>query len=436
MTFFFTTIFMVLVFWRPQEWLVRQLYGWPILDVVFYLALLCLLLEVNAARVRSPRRTPQIYLLGGLWFAAIMSHVANGYFAGLLAAIPTVFKICFFTVLLLCVLDRASRLQTIAFIFVAMACAMAWHALRQEQTGFGFAGLPPLQVNQIGDRPAHTRSLFFGIFSDPNDLAQLLATTIPFAFALKRRRPAVVFLVGAAITVLLVRGVLATHSRGGYIALATVAYGLFALMLPSRWFPVLMVALLVVAIVLCPLSAGVLDASARQRVVAWGYANYEFKTHPLFGVGYGMFWQVAEQRAAHNAFVLCYTTIGLFGYWFWFGLLVLGLVGCWRVRVALEDVDDPDAVWLRKFAGLTIVAVAGFAASAYFLSRSFVYPMFFLFAVMGALPNIARDYLPEDYPPFIDLRRDVWGLVTAGTLASVVYIYFSIVLLNKAFTGL
>lgn len=435
MTFFFTSVFMVMVFWRPQEWLARQLYGWPILDGVFYLALLCLLLEVNMARVRSPRRIPQVYLLGGLWLAAMMSHIANGYFSGLLMTIPSVFKICFFTVLLLCVLDRPSRLQAIAFTFVAMACFMAWHAMKQEKTGFGFANLPPLYIDPIGDRPAHTRSLFFGIFSDPNDLAQLLATSIPFGFALKRKRQAVAVLIGIVVTIVLVRGILTTHSRGGYVALVTVAYGMVVLMLPSRWFPFFAGMMLMGALVLCPFSAGVLDQSAHERIVAWGYANFNFLRHPLFGVGYGMFWQVAEQRAAHNAFVLCYTTIGVFGYWFWFGLLSLGLVGCWRARKALEDVDDSDAQWVRKFAGLTMVSVGAYAASAYFLSRAFVYPMFFLFAVMGAVPAVARDYLPEDHPPFIELRRDIWGLVTVGTFASIAYIYLSILLLNKAFYG-
>ena len=432
MTFFFTAIFMLLVFWRPQEWLVPGLYGLPMLDAVFYMAILSLLLEVNMGKARSPRGIPQVYLLVGLWLACLMSHIANGYWSGLMMTIPDAFKICFFTVLLLCTLDSLAHLRVIAVMFVAIACVMAYHALKQQQLGVGFGGLPPLEVAAIGNRPPHTRSLFYGIFSDPNDLAQLLATSIPFAFVLTRRR-LVAFLIGVAVTILLMRGILATHSRGGYVAVITIAYGMTALVLPRRWFPFLAGAAVVGALLLCPLSAGVLDQSARERVVAWGYANYAFKHHPIFGVGYNLFWQVAEQRAAHNAFVLCYTTIGLFGYWFWFGLLIVGLLGAWRVLVALEQSDDPDAEWLARFTGVTMVAVAGFSASAYFLSRSFVYPLFFLFALMGALPGMAREYLPEDFPPFIETRRDIYRLVTVTSLVSVVYIYVSIIFLNKAF---
>ena len=190
------------------------------------------------------------------------------------------------------------------------------------------------------------------------------------------------------------------------------------------------------ALVMCPFSAAFLDESAMDRVDFWGQANWVFKKNLLFGVGYGMFRDyISKARAAHNAFVLCYTELGVFGYVFWYGLLQVGVVGTYRARIALARAETPDQVYLKKFCGLSLAAMGGFAASSYFLSRAFVFPLFFLFAILGALPRLAEEVLPEDHPPLIDKRRDVHIMGTIGALASIIYIYYSIILLNKAFFG-
>ena len=435
MTFFFTYLFMVMVFWRPQEWLITWMYGWPVLDVVVIMSLLVLFVDVNENRVVLPRRIPQVYMLFGLWVASLLSHVAHTYFAGVVYTFPEVFKICFFTALLFVVLDRPSRLRIIAYMMVFMACTMAVHAILQEKRGYGFANQRPFWVPALLDEPEHSRSTFFGIFHDPNDLAQFLASTIPLAFVLDRRRTPLGFLAGCGVTWLLVRALLTTHSRGGMIGLAAVIIVTIVLWFPSRTFPYLMLIGLMGALGLCPYAGFVLDESAHERVVFWGMANEVFKRNPVFGIGYEMFWQVARDRAAHNAFVECYTELGVVGYWFWFGMALLGVVGAWRVRRALTGAYDPEVVWLRRFAGAGIVSMTAFCGSGYFLSRTFVYPMFFFFALLGVLPTIAEQYLPADHPPLIEVKRDVWRMVTVGTFASIVYVYISIILLNKAFYG-
>jgi len=436
MTFFFTLLFIILVFWRPQEWLVPWLYGWQVLDAVFFMALLTFLLEVDQGRIRIPKEIPQVYLVGGLWFAAIMSHVAHTYYVGMMDTIVPVFKICFFTLLLFCVLDRPSRLRLVSTTFVVMACLMAIHAIMQQRLGYGFGGRGPLYIPGYGDRLPHTRSFFFGIFEDPNDLAQILATSIPFAFTLSWRRSFAGHVLGCAVTCLLVIAILTTHSRGGLVALVTVVSVMLVLLLPSNWLPVAFIVLVTGGLVMCPLSAGFMDDSAHDRVVFWGTANWVFKENPLFGVGYGMFGEYIEgDRAAHNAFVLCYTELGLFGYWFWFSLLQLGIVGAWRTRIALRRVGSVEQAWLRRFAGLSIASMAGFSASAYFLARAFIYPMFFLFAILGSLPVIARSILPKDNPWFMNAKKDLFVMATLGTLASVLYVYVSIVILNKVHFG-
>jgi len=436
MTFFLVAVFVFMVFWRPQEWLFPWLFGFPLLDIVVVVAALTMLIEFNERSLKFPRRAPQVFLLGGLWFAAIMSHVAHTYLAGVMWTIVPVFKFCFFTFLLFACLDRPRRLRTISMLFVAMSCMMAVHALLQETTGAGFMGLPPIRIPAIGENAPYTRSYFFGIFGDPNDLAQIMATSIPFAFALTWRRSFIGLLLGGAITVLLVKAILATHSRGGMVALLTVAGVLFVLTLPPRWLIWGLFAILLGAMVMFPFSGGILDESAHDRVVFWGQANWAFKRNPIFGVGFNMITDFIERdRAIHNAFVECYAEIGFFGYWFWFALLQLGIVGAYRTRMLLTGVKDLRARWLRRFAGLSIAALMGYSASSYFLTRAFVYPILFLFALLGAVPLVAQHYLPEGHPPLIEFRRHVLILGTIGTVLSITYVYFSIILINKAWYG-
>lgn len=436
MTFFFTIIFMFLVFWRPQEWLVPWLYGWPILDLVVVLALMSLLIETDQGKIYFPKKAPQIYMLGGLWLAAIASQAVHTYFAGMQMAMIEVFKICFFTLLLYCVLDSPKRLRTMAWIFVLTACVMAVHALLQDSRGYGFKFQRPMWIPSMAGNPPYMRSIFFGIFSDPNDLAQVFATAIPLCFVLTKRMNFLWFLLSFAIAAFLFKAYLTTHSRGGMVAIVTAGFVMAAMFMPSRWMPYIVGVGAVAALVLCRLKgASLLDMSARERVVFWGYGNMAFKKNPIFGVGYGMYWQIADGRPAHNAFVTCYTELGIFGYWMWFSFLMLGVLGSWRVRVATRWKKTVEQAYLYRFSGLGLAALGGFCASAYFLSRTFVYPMFFLMAMANAVPRIAEWELGEDSPVFIQPKRDVGKFATIATFGSIVYIYISIIFLNQAYGG-
>ncbi len=436
MTFAITLVFMFMVFWRPQEWLFPWLYGWPLLDAVVYIAVLALFIEVQQGTVRSPRRAPQVFLLVGLWGAAIISQVVHTYFAGMVDSMIEVFKYCFFTLLLFCVVDRPQRLRAIAVVFVAMACVMAFHAIMQQRVGVGFAGARPIWVPSIGGRPPYLRSRFFGIFADPNDLAQMLVTAMPLALAIPRRLTTFRFIGCAGVIAFLYLGYETTHSRGGMVALmATIGLSI-VMLLPVRWTPQLVAAGLALGLFACVTRSGaLLDASARERLEFWGYGNQAFKRNLVFGIGYNMFWVVGGGRPAHNAFVTCYTELGLVGYWMWYNLLQLGVLGSHRTRVLLRNVTTVEGAYLRRFSALAVVAMGGFAASAYFLSRTFVFPLFFLIAVLNVVPFIAERELPDDNPRLIRLHRDVIILGSLGSLASIVYIYVSILLLNKVAHG-
>ena len=355
---------MLLVFWRPQEWLMPWLFGWPLLDVVVGFSLGSLVIEINEGRLRVPRELPQLFLLLGLWASAPISHLPHTYFAGAINSIEPVFKVCFFTFLLFVVLDRPSRLRAMIALFIGMACFMAVHGHLQQTQGYGFAFQPPIYIPPIEDEPGYYASWFFGIFGDPNDMGQFLAACVPLAFCLTKRRTLHGFLIGCGVSWLLYTGLLDCHSRGAMVGLAAAATTLVLTWLPDRWFPLLLGLGMIAALGMCPFAGAFLDESAHERIVFWGEANYVFKHNLIFGIGYDMFWQVLEKsRAAHNAFVACYTELGLLGYWFWFGLIQLGIISAWRTRVALKGVQGDDAVWLRRFTGYSLSGMMGFCGS-------------------------------------------------------------------------
>ncbi|MEI6515721.1 MAG: hypothetical protein WCO77_07075, partial [bacterium] len=119
------------------------LYGWPLLDIIVYGALLSLAVEVQQGVVRFPK-TPAFLLAVGLWFSTLMSHIAHGYFKGMMDTLPETFKICFFLALILVVVDRIGRLRAVINILVLAGVIMAVDALVQYNTGTGFTGSKPL----------------------------------------------------------------------------------------------------------------------------------------------------------------------------------------------------------------------------------------------------------------------------------------------------
>jgi len=432
MSFGLLYIFIVLVFWRPQEWLFPWMYGIPVLQGITYMAILALMLEFDSGRVKINRREPQYFLYIGLFIAVLMSHISWGYLAGLLASWQDIFRLTFFGILLFSSCTSVSRLRWIARAFVILAMLMAFHAILQETRGYGFAGQRPVMSWRPDVDYLMPRSLFFGIFEDPNDLGQFLATSMPLCFVFFKRRGFLPFVLGAGAAVYLLHGLMATLSRGSQVGLLASCGVALAMFLFKRQYIFVLMFGLIGSLMMIPLSGRFLG-DAWERVDLWGQANWAFKTKPLFGVGFGMINEYLNQgKEAHNAYVSCYSELGIFGFFFWFSLIFLAFVGLLQTRKALRWCEDPEGQWLYRFSAWGLSAMAGFAASAYFLSRAFVFPLFFLTAMMGAVPVLARQYVPEGQE---DARlgltiRDACILGIPLSLMVIVYVYISILVLN------
>jgi len=434
MSYFLLLAFIFFVFWRPQEWLVPVLYGWPILDGVVYASVLALILEWDSGRVPIDKRRPQYFLLFGLFFAALMSHIANTYVEGLLTHWIDAFRICLFGILLFTNMTSIPRLRSATRIFVVMALFMSVHAVLQQTRGYGFGGLPPVMSWRPGLREMVPRSQFYGLFGDPNDLAQMLATAMPLAFIFFKRKMLAGFLVGAVCSWQLYQGIDACWSRGSLLGIAG-SVGAIVVMKwgPKRFYSSALSLAASVGLLIIPFAGDWGEGSAMDRVNFWGEANWVFMTKPLFGVGLNMIREyISENRALHNAFVTAYSELGVFGYFFWFSLIMVAINGISGARrELLAKVRTPDEEWLLRFTVWGMAALASFCVTSFFLSRAFVFPLFFLLAMCGSVPYLVDREDPKEYPGYAMTVRDTIRMGVPISLASIVYIYCAIILINR-----
>jgi O-antigen ligase len=161
------------------------------------------------------------------------------------------------------------------------------------------------------------------------------------------------------------------------------------------------------------------DESARGRIVAWSNGNMMLKMSPVFGVGKGRFGEYAETvKVAHNSFVQCWAELGLFGYFWWLGMVFASVKDSYAL--GKERADDPEKDEMGRLARVLLAAWIGFLASAVFLTRTYTAELFVLIGLVAAMHAIRER---EGGPlPRAFVKRDCrWVLATE--LASIPFFY-------------
>jgi putative inorganic carbon (hco3(-)) transporter len=431
MSFFLLYVFIVLVFWRPQEWLFPWLFGIPLLQGITYMALLAMMMEYQSGRLRFNFKEPQFFLYAGLFFAGLMSHISWFYLEGLLNSWQNMFRLTFFGILLFACCNSVSHLRWICRAFVIIGLVMAIHAILMDVRGYGFTGQTPMMSWRPNVAHAVPRTRFFGIFDDPNDLGQFLVTAMPLCFVFFKSSNFLTVVLGSASCALLLRGFVTTFSRGSQVGLAATVGVAFVMLVFRKRYRLFLLLGLIGILFAVPFSSRFFGGDW-ERVNLWGQANWAFKTKPIFGVGLGMINEyLFKSKTVHNAYLHAYVELGVFGYFFWFMLLFLAFLGPLQARRALRHCEHPEGQWLYRFSLWGLAAVAGFAGSAFFLSRAFIFPLYFLTAMLGVVPCLAKGFVPEDSDDRLGLSiRDTCIIGVPASLLSILYIYVAIIILN------
>lgn len=409
--YFFILVYIVLVLIRPQDYPQWAGFGIPVQPIALVLAFLCWL----PARDKD-LSAPQNLLLPAFLVAQMLSHLVNGWAGGALEELTTFGPAVLAFLVLSHVAATRERLLSLMGVFALCGLVLAAHGIEQAELGEGWTGIGLSQG---------TRIQYVGIFNDPNDLGMLFLIVLPMALFLSSRGGwgglRRLFWWGAAAAIL--HAIYLTASRGAVVALLVVA----AIWVWKRrgivWAGLLgigaLAALLALPSRLSEIDAG--ESSAAGRVDAWFSGLEMFLHNPLFGIGPGLFADNNANLTAHNSFVLVMAEMGFVGYVIWLAFLGYGL----RMTLAVLRQPPPAgddaqlaADWKveRSLAMTLLLAQAGYLATAFFLSRSYVILLYLLSALVLGWYTGARRRWP-DLPAFA-LSRDLvrWPALAVASI--------------------
>lgn len=288
-------------------------------------------------------------------------------------------------------------------------------------------------TGQALDHQGTMRAQGTGIFGDPNDLAASIVAGLALALSrLVSTRTNTGRLPYLVLTIFFSTGVLLTNSRGGMVALIVVVIGFFLTYVRYKTFALGLSAVCALALLTFGPSRMTnfdnKEESANNRFSYWESGWYMLQTEPLLGIGFGRFVEENGGMTAHNSFVLCFAELGLTGYFFWIGslyycfrrsrkgseaqesppltptpstaLVVPNLPGTEMVRAVaapmptppLGPIEDPQERSMRLDLLGSRLALAGYLAAAFWISRTYV-PVLY---VMIALPIAAQVALARD----------------------------------------
>ncbi len=290
--------------------------------------------------------------------------------------------------------NTMSRLKMSCFTIAICTVLLAVASIASFHTGFmreqliiaqinesSEADDSPVQMSEIPSQDTSGRVLWrvrsFGFLNDPNDFGQAMVMALPFLFGgyVAKKRLRNLLLVGIPAAILLYT-IYLTHSRGAILGIAA----LFFFIIKQRFGTARTMLMVGILIALSTALSGLAggrefssdDDSASDRIDAWGEGIAMFRMYPIFGVGFRNFIDY-NFITAHNSWVLCFSELGLLGYFFWVGILVIAFAS---LNHALARA--PRGSEQTKWAALIRASLLGFLTCAFFLSRTYIPNLFLL----------------------------------------------------------
>ena len=271
------------------------------------------------------------------------------------------------------IIDNGKRLDMLLGIFTACSVGMALSSIINYLTG------------QTSIHGGHTSSvaISIGIFGDPNDLALLLNTTLPFAlFFLVKAKKKLLPLVGMLI---IITAIILTFSRGGFLGLCAVGFG-FSIFYARKRKKYLALLFMLVFLFWCfapveyseriaTIFGWEVDQETGEtgtRMDAWRVGVEEGFKHPVLGAGGGCSFYItgramSDWHVMHNSFVQVFIDSGLLGLFFYLLLFYLPYKQ-YRAAVRLNHGDGD--VHLLRFS-MIVVSFLSYGVTVVFLPQAY-----------------------------------------------------------------
>jgi hypothetical protein len=364
--------------------------------VLTALSLLVSLLTV----AQDPRSlgVPQVPLMVGLFFMICASRMLNGWLGGGYDALLE-FSVQFVSFIL--ILVSANGEGKIRWLGASVAFVAIYYGVRgMLALSFGVDTDKFVLQQGAGEVAGGTQEFVYrtrglGVLEDPNDLAQVLLTAMPFVWMLWRRRSFArnLFLV-VLPTAFLLFAVYQTASRGSLIGL----FVLTSLLLKDKiglGGPLVGAGFAAFLILVVGFGGGrtysATSGSGGGRLELWSDSIGLFKESPIWGIGFNTITS-RMPLTSHNSWVLCFTELGVIGFFFWVGLLVVTVLQLRRIIALKKQV--PDAEGLAKLANAILLALSAWMATAWFLSRTYSISFYILLGMAAATWGEAKRRFP------------------------------------------
>lgn len=442
MSFFLYLVLLTLTYVRPIEAFAPELVEYRPILILSMLTLLVGTIEAIQSG-DSAARSRYMKLLFGFMVVIALSLIANGWAGGAVAALIDFSATAVLFLLTLFNVKSMKRLRTTCAVLVMSLVILAANGAISFHTGFMANDLVLRQNSENEDSaeppeegvvPAEdtsgailwrVRSL--GFLRDPNDFGQAIVVVLPMLAVGYRRRA----LVGNVIRIglpaaMLLYGMYLTHSRGALLGIGAMLFFVLYRKLGVAK-TVAMMAIVASAALAANFTGGRAytsqEESAGGRIAAWSEGLTMLGNHPVLGVGYHAFTD-HHNYTAHNSFVLCFSELGLVGYWIWIGMLVLVVR-----EISLVADHAPEGTEERTWANLLRASLFGFLTCAIFLSRAYEPGLFILLALCICCVHCARLHTDPDWTPV--LRPVNWRLATTiVTIGSIGLVYVVVLMQN------
>ncbi len=376
MGYFFTLMYIFILFVRPQEFL-GPIKGLPLLDYTTA-ACVCMVFLEGEFRAEKFRRSPLNVLMLLFWVYLSLTWVPNGWAGGVVVVFQRLAKVVVLYYLIMLTVTTRRRLKGLLWTLAFMGCFLAAQAIVQFYTGVGLVGGEALRRGQV------LQARGIGIFADPNDLALYMVSIVPFLLpAFHKRVMSATSITGVMFLIPLLTGIVFTRSRGGLLGLATVAW-FYLRRRVGIVFSVVGLLLLFSLLMAIPRMEKInpKQGSARTRLEHWTYGLGLLRSHPIFGVGVGGFTE-NYPTTAHNSFILVLAEGGLIGGTLWIALIYATL----RHINLLRKIETPPP-WLEPFTNALEAAFMGWMVCAFFLSHTYKFMGFILMGIAAAAMNV------------------------------------------------
>jgi probable O-glycosylation ligase (exosortase A-associated) len=343
-------------------------------------------------RDRSPvPRTRETYLYIGLWALTVLTTFYAFHQDAAWEELKRVSKILLMTTVTLLVINDRDKLR---WLFLVMALSIGLLGAKGGLFGYLTSG----QWKIFGPRDS--------FIADNNDFALVLTMALPLLLYLAheegrrwlRASLYAMFVLGIVATIL-------TFSRGGFLALAAVAFLLLLKAKRKALAVVLATAGLVVVAAYIPQQwverMGTIreyedDRSATGRLNAWAMGWNMAKDRPWTGGGFQSYhWEqfvmyAPNPRDVHDVHSVYFEILGEQGF-VAFGIYLGLLASCFLSLRKLKRTygQAPEGKWVADYADMLQVSLVAFVVGGAFLGRAFFDFFFHLVAGVIILKSLA-----------------------------------------------